>query len=173
MPVKSFRGYIWQDRGWDAIRKRMTTGPAVIHARVGVTGANAGAPHPLRDGDLSIEEVALLNEFGGSNQPERSFLRRTFFWNSGNKRELLGQLANVSRRVIFQGANRVAAMSDVGRWGVSKVKQTIMKGVPPKNARATVDNKGHGNTLRHTLTLLNAIDFVIAVGNSLLDGTGD
>ena len=161
MAVTSFRGMKWTDRGWEALRKRVTSGPAVNHAAVGVVGSDASRPHPLRDGDLSIEEVALLNEFGNSNQPERSFLRRTFNWDKSNARELKHHLAQASREVMFRSKSWGTALVSVGEWGVKKIQATIMSNVGPANAQSTIDDKGKGTTLRHTMTLFNAISYII------------
>ncbi len=154
--------YVWQDKGWESIRARVTAGPAKTHAVAGVVGSEASQEHT--DSGLTIGEIAILQEFGSmdGHTPSRSFLRRALIWN--NRSEVKHVLAQVSRAVIFQGQSREVAMREVGRWAVRKIKQTITEGVPPPNASSTVAAKGHGLTLRDTFTLLEAIGFEVVRG---------
>lgn len=161
----------WTDRGWSALRARLTDGPPAIHAKVGVFGPDASKIHPLKD-DLTVEEIALINEFGSKNGhvPQRSFLRRTFWWNNTNRRQVKHVMAKVSQMVIFQKVPRHIAMRKAGEWGVAEVKKTIMSGVGPANRPSTKEAKGHGQTLRHTMTLHDSISYVIIKGGAVVGG---
>ncbi len=153
----------FKDMGWNALKKRMLDKPPATYAEIGVFDTSK---HPLR-GDLTVEEIALLNEFGSRNgrHPQRSFLRRTFWWNARNRVAMIRMMADVSRKAIFNKVERAEAMHEVGRWGVAEVKRTIAGGVGPANARATLESKPDNlGTLRHTLTLLDAITYRIVQG---------
>src|SRR5688572_17486200 len=98
----SIRGYVWKDTGWAAIKKNVLRGPAVTHVRAGVVGSKADETHPESD-DLTLGEVATIQEFGNSHQPARPFLRTALVWDRGAHREMLHTLAQATRRVMFQG----------------------------------------------------------------------
>jgi hypothetical protein len=157
---------VWQDRGWESIRKRMTSGPAATHVRAGIM--DGGDEVHGEDSELTTNEVGILQEFGSDDGhiPARSYIRRSVVW-PRNLPEIRQQLAQVSRKVLFQFFTRKEAMQSVGRWAEARIKKTIESGVGPANAPETVAQKGHGLTLRDTYKLLNAI------GYKIVDGTGE
>ncbi len=154
----------WTDKGWDSIRERLTKGPAKTHARVGVLGAVADMPH--KNSNDTIGNVALHNEFGSDDGhvPPRPFIRNSIMWN--NRAYIKRLLAQVSVKVTFQKVSRFVAMADVGRAAVELVKKTILAGVQPANAQATIDKKGHGDTLIEDGQLYDSISYVIETGQS-------
>lgn len=166
----------WKDKGWAALQKRVTAGPAATFCRVGFFGPEAEAMHG--DSGLTVNEIGIINEFGSDDghTPARSFLRRTFNWKRGSRAEVLHQLAKVSRMVMFQGYTRISAMkaSGIGPWAVAKVQATINSGVGPANRPETVREKGHDLTLRDTLAMAMAISYeIIAGGIAMFRGVLD
>lgn len=161
----------WKDKGWADLRRRLTDGPAETHAKVGVFGAQAAQIHPLKQ-DYTVEEVALLMEFGSEDGHvrQRSFLRRTFWWNAANRAYVKTILAHVTHMVLFRKFRRDIAMRAAGQWGVDQVRKTIMSGVKPVNRPRTKEEKGHGLTLRHTMTLHDSISYVIMKGGRVVGG---
>ena len=151
--------YSWEDHGWESIRRRVNAGPAANHVNVGLVGEDGQQEHG--DSDLTVEEIGLINEFGSDDGhvPARSFLRSTLVWS--NRKTVLNQLAQASRRVIFQGSNWAQALVPVGEWGAAEVRKTIAAGVLPANAPETVERKGHGLTLRESFLLSASIDYEI------------
>lgn len=158
----------WTDKGWGAIYRKMTQGRPGTHVRIGVVGSAASQTHT--DTDLTIAEVATINEFG-LGVPERSFLRSTT-----RKRVFQQQLkymmAQASRKVLFQGFTRAGSLVSVAEWAVQQVKETILDNVPPPQATETILKKGHDLTLRETYTLFNSIGWEFAVGGDFIDEAG-
>jgi hypothetical protein len=134
-------------------------------------GPNAEDIHP-NSKDRTVNEIAIIHEYG-IGVPRRSFLRRAIQWR--NKREVLGVIAQVSRKVLFQGFTRIEAMADAGRWGVKKVLEVLDEGEgpPPQIADATMTKKGHGHALYETGALREAVDFIVVSGDKIVDDGGD
>ena len=77
----------------------------------------------------------------------------------------VGQFGNYSAqatRAILKGASISQGLSILGKWGVDKIQENILSGTPPAQAQATVDKKGHDNTLIETETLFDSITYEVA-----------
>ncbi len=149
--------YTWKDTGW----RNIVSGVSRLNSsrvQVGVVGNDASQVHA--DSGLTVGEIAILNEFGSQDghTPERSFIRSTLF---KLRQEMSRVSAQAARRVIYSGAAASTALSDVGDWAKERIKDTIVSGVPPKQADATVIKKGHGNTLIELGLLLHAVGYQV------------
>lgn len=128
------------------------------HVKVGVL-AKSGR---TADGTMSMVELAAIHEFGSPKAgiPERSFIRRTF---ENNK----GDVARVTRSLAIEFVNgRVSlhrALSKLGAWGATQVKDTIAKGphIPPPLKPATVARKGSDRPLVDTGRLVGSIQWEV------------
>lgn len=156
---------------WAALKKSMETKTPVIHCKVGVLGSDATSIHPLRD-DITVDEVALINEFGTAKVPARPFLRPALYKGKSANAGLKHMLAQVTREALFNKVPRSIGLRKVGEWAVQQVQNKIMSNVGPENAERTIREKGHELTLRHTYTLLSSISYMIFKGSQLLS-TGD
>lgn len=110
---------------------------------VGVVGAGALQQHPTAK--ITIGEIAAIQEFGSGDGhiPPRPMLRDTFL-NHGWVRDTLGMAV---RRVVQGKSTARQAMNRAGKIFADGVRTTLLDGVSPANAEATVDWKGHGDTL--------------------------
>jgi hypothetical protein len=110
---------------------------------VGVVGDDADKIHP--DSKITVGEIAAINEFGteGGHIPSRPFLRNTMM----NKSLILSALGSAARNVLSGRATVTEALNQAGEILSNEVRRTLLDGVPPPNAEATVDWKGHGDTL--------------------------
>lgn len=130
---------------------------------VGVVGTDANKMHPTAHGDLTVGEIATLQEFGSSNGhiPPRPFLRNTLM----NKSLVLNTLAEAGRRVVHKYSTPRQAFKRAGDTFVNAIKTTLLDGVPPPNSPRTVAWKGHGDTLIGlTGALYDAISYQIRGG---------
>ena len=112
---------------------------------VGVVGPDADKIHPTSHGELTTEQIAILQEFGSQDGhiPPRPFIRNTFL----NTAMVTSTLAEAARRVFHKYSSPRQALNRAGETFVNAVKTTLLDGVPPPNAQATIDWKGHGDTL--------------------------
>lgn len=110
---------------------------------VGLVGALAGATHAGTT--LQVWEVGALQEFGSEDGhiPERSFIRSTL----ANTSWVRDVLASSVRRVVQGKSTARQALNRAGRILADGIRTTVLNVVPPPNAQATVDWKGHGHTL--------------------------
>lgn len=139
------------DKGLREILKLVTDSGRLV-ARVGVLDPQASQVHPLRN-DITIGEVAVINEFGTEHVPRRSYLKRTV---QHRREEIRTAMGSMAARIV-EGAKPRAELQNFGRRFVGEVKHTIESDVPPPNAPMTIKEKGHDHTLIHTLTLLESI----------------
>lgn len=105
--------------------------------------------------DITTGEVAAIMEFGteDGHVPARPFIGDTFR-NTAWVRDVLAQSV---RSVISGRQTPRQALNRAGRIFADGVRNTLLNGVPPANAPATIRRKGHGDTLIHTGALYDAI----------------
>lgn len=108
---------------------------------VGVLGSEALQQHP--GSKITVGEIAAINEFGTGHIPARPFIRNTMA-NTAWVRDIL---ADSVRRVISGKSTARQAMNRAGKKLADGVRATLLDGVGPPNAQATIDWKGHGDTL--------------------------
>ncbi len=123
--------------------------------RVGVIGPGANAQHPTSNG-LSAWQIGALQEFGSRDGhiPERSFIRSTL----ADINWVKETVARAAQRVVMKGESANSALNWAGEVFASAIKRAVMSGIPPANSQATVDWKGHDDTLfGRTRTLFDAI----------------
>lgn len=108
---------------------------------VGIQGAHASAPHG--DENLTVADVAAINEFG-LGVPARPFMRLTFEQRAGD----LQKLGRGLEQRVLQGSMTVTnALLIMGADAVGKVRATIDSGVAPPNAPSTIARKGSSKPL--------------------------
>lgn len=155
------------DRGFANLMIRVR-GLTSLHGRVGLLNNDPERIHPLRN-DLTVGEVALINEFGSRNAgvPQRSFLRRTL---SEKMTEIKERLASAAWHTIFLRETGEQSLGSVAKQTAVDVRQTILRGdIPPPLADFTVMMKGHDRTLQDTLTLVTSITGDVVRGSTVED----
>lgn len=108
---------------------------------VGVLGGDALQMHPTAK--ITIGEIAAIQEFGTGHIPPRPMLRETF----ANRAWVRDTLAKAARDVVTGKKTVRAALNRAGKTFSDGVRMTLLNGVEPANAPATVEWKGHGDTL--------------------------
>lgn len=109
-----------------------------------------------------VVEVAMWNEFGTKNTPQRSFIRSTIEENS-DKINRWREEALVE--IVEKGATAKKALDGLGEKIVILIQNKIKSNVPPPNAPSTMAAKKRenstnwGRTLMDTETMLNSVTF--------------
>ena len=131
---------------------------------VGVVGPEAQQTHPTAHGVLKTWEIGAIQEFGTQTTdhiPPRPFIRNTLM----NSALVVGALGKAARKVVNGQSTPFRALAEAGETLSNAVRSTLLSGVPPRNEQATVDWKGHGDTLIGlTGALYDAIGFAIRKG---------
>lgn len=130
---------------------------------VGVVGPEANRIHPTSHGQLQTWQIGALQEFGSRDGHIRP---RPFVGNTIKTPGLvLGALGMAARKVVNKQSTPFRALAEAGEKISNAMKETLLAGVPPDNKPATVDWKGHGDTLIGlTGALYDAIGFAIRKG---------
>jgi len=108
------------------------------------------------DGDMTVAEVATINEFGGTNNhpPPRPFIRG---WADAKEAENRAAVLAMAQQIL---ANRVSAQQGLERLGlkfVAGIQAYMVAGVPPPNAQSTIDRKGSSTPLINTGQMKSAV----------------
>ena len=110
----------------------------------------------------SVVEVALWNEFGTSNIPERSFLRSAI---DGNESLINSWLKEVCQKITFGEITVEKGLEIIGYRTQVLIQNKIKSNVPPPNAPSTVAQKQRDgvapNTLINTGLLLRSITYKV------------
>jgi hypothetical protein len=127
---------------------------------VGIVGDGANDTHPTGHGDLQVWEIAALQEFGDKSGhiPPRPFIKNAMS-DTGMVVRVLGEAA---RRVVHKYSTPRQALKRAGETFADAVRGSLLGGTPPPNKQATIDWKGHADTLIGlTGALYDAIGYAI------------
>ena len=128
--------------------------------KVGVLASKGGQQaHPDGTGATLIE-IAAAHEFGTSNVPERSFIRRAFEDNTQEAQALMGKLA---RRIVEDKTSIDESLRILGTWGANLVRRTVTVGdhIPPPLKPETVKRKGSTRPLVDKSHMINSLDYEV------------
>lgn len=109
----------------------------------------------------SIMTIGAVHEYGGGNNPVRSFLRLPF---KQKEAEIGGALLQQFQAVAEGRRDVFTALSRVGIAAVNIVKEAFRTGgfgQWPKLTDATVERKGHDDILEDTRVLRNSITWAV------------
>jgi len=126
--------------GLDEVSKNLDRLQA-LSLTIGFQGTDGARQHP--EAKVSLATVAMFNEFGTINSPNRSFLRSTM-------REEGDRIARIyaeeMRAVFMQGKDPVAVLSTIGARVVGLVRDKIESSRvwATPNAPSTIRKKGVG-----------------------------
>lgn len=121
---------------------------------LGVQGKEAKERHP--NAEMSVGELAALHELG-LGVPRRSWL---IDWLAANEGRMRKQAAEAFQHVMARRTTRNKALIALGYEWTAQIRQRIVSGqVPPPNAPATIERKGHGIPLLDTNVLHNSITY--------------
>jgi hypothetical protein len=151
-----------KDRGWLALIRRVKEIESSF-VKVGVLADDAKGGMHVPGGDLTVAEIAVVNEYGTDKIPSRPFARSTF----DEKREEMVGLGKRLMAGIVDGKIKLKPALDVmGSTLATAMKRKITDGagVPPPNAPSTVAAKGSSRPLVDTGRLLGSITWATIVG---------
>jgi hypothetical protein len=153
-----------KDHGWAALFRRVKEIES-SYVRVGVLADDAKGGMRVPGGDLTIAEIAVVNEYGTEDKtiPARSFARSTF---DEKREELVGLGKKLMTGVVDGKIGIKPALDVMGSTLANAMKRKIVDGagVPPPNAPSTVAKKGSSRPLVDTGRLVNAITWASIVG---------
>lgn len=126
-----------RDHGFGRLIRRLRGG---IASRLAVGVLARSASDPNRDSELSVLAVAIVNEFGGPDLPERSFIRA---WADENRARNLERIRRVARTLITRpSASEERLLRALGQEMVAEIRARMARGIPPPLAPETVAQKG-------------------------------
>jgi hypothetical protein len=138
-----------RDTGLKDLLKRFA--PGVVGVTVGVHESEGSAEH----GEATVLDVALFNEFGTEDIPERSFIRA---WSDENEEANRGRLKAVAEAVFKKNVPSIeVGLARFGVFCVGDVQKRIASGLSPALAPATVQRKGSSVPLIDTGQLRSSI----------------
>jgi hypothetical protein len=129
-----------RDRGYAALMRRVERA-AVAKLVVGVLARDGDAPQ--EGGDTDVLAIAIVQEFGGGDVPERSFLRS---WADTHRTENAARLRRVAS-VVVQGGNEERELGAVGREMADELRAWMRAGIAPPLAPSTIAEKGDATPL--------------------------
>lgn len=141
-------------KGMDGLRK--------AHVTIGFHDDSGSYP----EGEPDVVEVALWNEFGTKNMPQRSFIRSAV---DENEQRINKWREKALELIVKEGWPVDKALSMIGQNVVTLIQNKIKSNVPPPNADATRDEKRRhaspnwGRTLMDTETMLRAVGFKVVL----------
>lgn len=108
---------------------------------------------------MPVAQVAMLNNYGTSDIPERPFMEDTFMAKL-NKARIKAGLREVFKAVAFKNGASLNALNKLGNMLIEIMKTTI-DDYPGHNSRATIARKGFDDPLYDTGKMLASVKFVI------------
>lgn len=143
---------VYKDTGWMEIQSQVAK-LGSSRVEVGVLGEDADQIEP--GSNITVGEVALIQEYGTSTIPPRPFVGTTFKEYSNAALSWLVEAAREATR----GRPTMPTLKKVGAFLRDAVRQTVLDGVDPPNAAVTVQKKGHAHTLIDSGTMAAAITY--------------
>lgn len=142
-----------KDMGWVAI-KHAREELANFEVAIGILGADAIREHP--EGDLTIAEAAVVNEFGSDDGviPERGAHRLAFDINKAELNKRIEKTPELVDRGILEPKQ---ALDLLGLWHADNIKDEIRAFDDPGNADSTIEQKGADNPLINEGRTINSV----------------
>lgn len=163
------------DRGksdWDKLLKSLGVKNAFVTIGVhGEAGKYTSDGPGSRKSMPSVAEVALWNEFGTTNTPERSFIRSTIDEALPRITDMMTAAYDKVLEVAAKGgdykASLFAALSGIGFKTQVLVQNKIKSNVPPPLSKATIDAKEKKHSLHAHNTLMDTELLLRSVTNQV------
>lgn len=108
----------------------------------------------LSDENEDLKTYASANEFGTDTIPERSFIRTTM---DESHSKILQVRDKAIRSAVLRGASPEDALSVIGAFVETLIKQKITDVSEPPNAPSTIAKKGSANPLVDTGRMRSAV----------------
>lgn len=116
----------------------------------------------LQDGDMngnkSVAEYGMGNEFGTRNAPARPFMRPAF---DENVQKIRQQMDLQYQAVLGGRSTLYRAVGIIGQYHVRDIQNKISDNVPPPNSPVTIMLKGSDRTLIDTGIMRASVRYVM------------
>lgn len=120
------------------------------------------SPKKHTGSDLTVAEVAVFNEFGTENIPERSFMRSTL---KEEKQPIIGLSKGLLKDIVKGKKDTKTGLGLIGEFTADAIKLKIVDIKTPPNAPGTIKRKGSSNPLVDTSQLKNSITYEVNDGS--------
>lgn len=108
---------------------------------------------------ITLAEVAMLNEFGMGNNPERSFIRSTF---DENIKNWMSDFDNLLYAAMMNDRSFEGVLHTIADTIMSDIKKTIVRiSTTEDNAKSTQKAKGFNSPLIATRELIRSINYEV------------
>jgi hypothetical protein len=141
-----------RDNGYRALVRRVY-GVKAPTIKVGILSSDGEKKY---EDAVTVLEVAVWNEFGTDQTPERSFIRAWFDENEGRLREAMRRMM-VS--VVAGKRTKEQALEILAQRCVGEIQKRIAAGINPPNAESTIERKGSDKPLVDTGQLRSSISY--------------
>jgi len=131
---------------------------------IGFQGSSALVMHG--GSGANVATVAMFNEFGTENSPERPFMRRTV---SANRSKMKLESAELFAQVLNLKISAIDALDRLGR-AVAEMMAEQIDASPrwaPPNAESTIESKGSDQPLVDTGLMKSSITWAIRKGSAM------
>lgn len=135
------------DMGWNQILKEIEefkSSTILIGFQEGSTTTREVKGQRIKEGDLSMPEIAVQNEFGTNTIPARSFMRTSFDENLPKIKKLITQQYD---QVVLGSQKSQNALDAIGSVVQGFIVTKIRQIVSPPNSPRTIAEKGSSKPL--------------------------
>ena len=141
---------------------------ASLTLKVGVVGPGATA---LEEGSsMTLAELMLIHEYGTSTIPARAPIAKTIL---ARRRDIAELQVRMCKRILAGQLTARRGLELMGVQIVAWIKETIVAGLEPPNAPATIARKKSSKPLIDHGQLLNSIHYeVVEVGQQAIAPPG-
>lgn len=105
----------------------------------------------------TLAQVAAYNEYGGSDQPARPFMKQSF----ENHEDKLQKFCDQANQIINKGGTAQAALQRLGVNVRGLVQEEIVSGGFAANAESTIRKKGSATPLIDTSFMRQSVNYKI------------
>jgi hypothetical protein len=117
--------------------------------------------HPHRDGDgkmsdLTVTEIAIINEYGDGHTPARPFMAQTW---ERYKNETANKISGLVKMLMDGQLSRIAYVARIGAYYRGKIQRTIVDGDFLPNAPSTIRKKKSTKPLIDTGEMRQSVEF--------------
>jgi hypothetical protein len=146
---------IVKDKGWNRIKHDISKLDNAF-SKVGFPSDSTLSTTALKEySDVSeVASVAMFQEFGTKNIPQRPFMSTSF---DENKQKIIRAQENVYNDVVDQKISPNQGLGLLGEFGVDLIKKKIIEVKTPPNAPSTIRKKGSSNPLIDTGQMLQSV----------------
>lgn len=160
----------WKDLGWKKLKGKIGK-LSGLQVQAGLVGSDGEQQHPNAEPGMTVAEIGAIQEFGNGAIPARPFMGPIL---TEFRSEYMHLCKRLLKKFTFESMTAHEALSEIGRWAVTKMKAKIDSNISPALSPVTVRKKGHNHALIESHVLYESIGFeVVAYFNGKGGGGED